>query len=196
MYSVFGAIVHSAPHTMKIEKTASKVAFIFNAAALINAQQCAVKAPIVPRSVSPAYFALPAQDCIVGSGEWQPCTSDGYQNKTNVVIQPALYGGQACPTFNGLLQTRACPVACNYKVVNWGPCDPATGLTYRSKTLIGKSPLAASLCAPDIQETQVCSVDCVLDWGKWSTCDLTTNLQTQLQTVVTPRRLLGLGIYP
>jgi hypothetical protein len=116
----------------------------------VSAQECKTKRMLqVKQPERVVYAAIPKQDCVISESEWSLC-NNGFQTRTNVILSPSRYGGTECPP---LTQTRACEAMCDFKVKDWSFCDPLTGKTSRSKTLLLKNPKSTRNCPPEVLYT-------------------------------------------
>lgn len=114
---------------------------------LIAAFLLGANAAVELKASLPVFIALPAQDCVISESPWSKCDFENYQNRTNVVLVPGMYGGNACPE---LFQVQECNSNCDMKIVNWGICDFPTGTTMRSKTLVYRNPVSIADCPAEV----------------------------------------------
>lgn len=125
------------------------------------------------------------QDCRTTPwSAWSPCSaqcSGGMQYRNRTVLQPALFGGQACPLLNATraCNTRPCPEDCLLSDWSaWGNCSSwcGSGEQTRQRHILRAAREGGAPCGT-LNETKACHVlrpcpvDCAMgNWTAWSPC--------------------------
>lgn len=125
-------------------------------------------------------------DAVMGPWtDWSSCDKSGHKFRSREIVSAACNGGKVA---GHTKEVSTCEEICN-DINNpwnkWGPCNQATGIQTRSRTLITPPTDGETVCLTT--ESQTCAVNCAMDnWSKWSKCDECTGLQNRTRNTLQP----------
>jgi hypothetical protein len=146
----------------------------------------------------------PAQDCVVGFGEFSTCTRScdgGERSRVERVLTQPSYDGIACPG-NFQMEVESCNSApcdsfCVVKWTDWSACDVTCGQGMRNRIELILSPPGSCQRFPR-EESEPCFVtdcpqDCVTKWGEWGGCSAICDGGVQSRSMVVSMPTKGTG---